>query len=134
MAHQLEFTHTHKYSGRDVGISVPIVLRSGKNFVDLVATLDTGASYCLFENAYATELGLDLTSGILKRFRTANSSFEAWGHELELDTFGILTHSMGYFFADPAILKNVLGRTGWLDRVRLGLVDYDTTLYLSAYD
>jgi hypothetical protein len=23
---------------------------------------------------------------------------------------------------------------GWLDRVRLGLIDYDSRLYLSAYD
>jgi len=32
----------------------------------------------LFETAYAGQLGLDLTHGDLKRFRTANDSFEAW--------------------------------------------------------
>jgi hypothetical protein len=28
--------------------------------------------------------------------------------------------------------RNVLGRRGWLDRVRLGIVDYESALYLSA--
>jgi hypothetical protein len=42
--------------------------------------------------------------------------------------------SMVYFFGDPAINKNLLGRNGFLDRVRLGLVHYDRELYLSPYD
>ncbi len=41
---------------------------------------------------------------------------------------------MVYFFADEHISKNLLGRTGWLDRVRLGIVDYDQQLYLAEYD
>jgi hypothetical protein len=28
---------------------------------------------------------------------------------------------------------NVLGRIGWLDRVRLGLIDYDRAVYVSGY-
>jgi hypothetical protein len=53
---------------------------------------------------------------------------------LEIDALGIRTHSLVYFFADPAIVKNVPGREGWLERVRLGVVDHDRTLYLAAYD
>ena len=113
---------------------MPVTLRCGDNVVDLVASVDTGASSCLFESAYARELGLDLTSGVLKRFRTANSSFDAYGHEVEIDAFGIVTYSPVYFFAEPSIVKNVLGRGGWLDRVRLGVVDHDRMLYLAAYD
>jgi hypothetical protein len=100
-------------------------------FADLVASLDTGASHCLFENAYATRLGLELASGVLKRFKTANSTFDAYGHEVEIDVLGIVTHSLVYFFADPSIRKSVLGRGGWLDRVRLGLIDHDRELYLA---
>ncbi|MBI3423083.1 MAG: hypothetical protein HY011_09100 [Acidobacteria bacterium] len=37
-----------------------------------------------------------------------------------------------YFAASVDIPVNVLGRVGWLDRVRLGLVDYNCHLYLSA--
>ncbi len=79
----------------------------------------------MFENAYATILGLDLTGGILTRFQTANSSFDAYGHEIEIDVLGIVNHSLVYFFTEPSIRKKVLGRGGSLDRVRLGLIDYD---------
>ena len=119
--HQLSFTRVHSYADRDASITVPVALRSG-------------ASQCLFENAYASELGIDLTSGVLTRFRTANSSFDAYGHEVEIDVLGIVTHSLVYFFAEPSIRKNVLGRGGWLDRVRVGLVDHDREIYLARYD
>jgi hypothetical protein len=132
--HQLSFTHAHSYAGLDANITLPVVLRSGARFVDLVASLDTGASYCLFESGYAAELGLDLTSGVQTRFRTANSNFNAYGHEVEIAVLGIVVRSLVYFFAEPSIRKNVLGRGGWLDRVRVGLVDHDRELYLSAYD
>jgi hypothetical protein len=42
--------------------------------------------------------------------------------------------STAHFFADERIHENLLGRTGWLDRLRLGLVDYDSILYLAPYD
>ncbi len=32
---------------------------------------------------------------------------------------------MVYFFADERSNKNLLGRTGWLNRVRFGLVEHD---------
>ena len=47
----------------------------------------------MFENAYAARLGLDLTTGVLTTFQTANSIFifDAYGHEIEIDVFGIVT-------------------------------------------
>ena len=131
---QLTFTQVHSYAGRDTSISVPVFLRSDERIADLVASLDTGASYCLFERAYAAELGLDLITGVSTRFRTANGSFEAYGHEVEIDVLGIVEHSLVYFFADPTIRKSVLGRRGWLDRVRVGLVDHDRALYLASFN
>ena len=96
--------------------------------------MDTGASYRVFETEIAEALGLDLTSGIRKRFRTANSVFDAYGHEVELQVLGLATHSLIYFFADPLIDRNVLGRTGWLDRVRLGLLHHDNKILFVPYD
>jgi hypothetical protein len=46
----------------------------------------------------------------------------------------VQVHAMVYFYEDASINRNVLGRNGWLNRVRLGLVDYDSLVYLSAYD
>ena len=60
--------------------------------------------------------------------------FKAYGHEVSIRVLGIEFSSILYFFADDAIKKNVLGRRGWLDRVRIGIVDYESTLYLSPYN
>jgi hypothetical protein len=42
---------------------------------------------------------------------------------------------MVFFYPDESVSnkRNFLGRTGWLDKVRLALLDYDQTLYLSEY-
>lgn len=132
--YQLEFARVYDYSREDESVVVPVLLRSGANEVRVAASVDTGASYCVFGTEIAEALGLDLTSGIRKRFRTANSGFDAYGHEVELRVFGLATHSSIYFFADPAIDRNVLGRTGWLDRIRLGLIHHDNKIYLAPYD
>jgi hypothetical protein len=38
---------------------------------------------------------------------------------------------MVYFFADANITRNVLGRCGWLDRLRFDLVDYEQVVYIA---
>jgi predicted aspartyl protease len=77
---------------------IPVVLRSGGNRVTVAASVDTGASFCLFGTEIADALGLDLTSGIRQRFRTANSGFEAYGHEVEVEAFGVATRSLVCLF------------------------------------
>ena len=110
------------------------MLRSGSNRVALVASIDTGASFCLFAAEVAARLGIDLTDGHSLRFRTATGVFQAYGHEVEITAPGVATYSTVYLFADLMISKNVLGRVGWLDRVRLAIVDHDSRLYFSPYD
>jgi hypothetical protein len=132
--YQLEFSHVYDYSGGDESVVLPVVLRSGAKQIPVAASVDTGASFCLFGGEIADALGLDLESGIRKRFRTANSGFDAFGHDVELSVLGVVTNAVVYFFADPTIDKNVLGRIGWLDRVRFGLVHHDSKAYLSPYD
>jgi Aspartyl protease len=130
----LEFARVYDYSREDESVVLPVVLRAGLNEVRVAASVDTGASFCMFGAEIADALGLDLTNGIRRRFRTANSVFDAYGHGVELHVLGLATHSLIYFFADPMIDRNVLGRTGWLDRVRLGLIHHDNKIYLAPYD
>ncbi len=61
-AYKLQFQITHRY-GAAGGIVLPVELGSGTERVRLDANLDTGAEFCLFENAYATVLGLDTHLG-----------------------------------------------------------------------
>ena len=134
MAYDLHFSERHIYDSKTEGISIPVVLWAGRKKIDLLAKIDTGASDCLFEREYAEALGLRVEEGVRRTYATANSRFDAYGHEILLRVMGIETTGTVYFYADPAIVRNVLGRRGWLDRIRFGLVDYDQSIYLAAYD
>ena len=79
-------------------------------------------------------LELEVEAGDHRTFRTATGGVDAFGHVVELQVLGLTFESLVYFFADERINKNLLGRAGWLDRIRLGLVDHDGELYLAAYD
>jgi hypothetical protein len=39
-----------------------------------------------------------------------------------------------YFAAEKEFEVNLVGRVGFLDRLRVGVVDYEQLLYLGAYD
>jgi len=98
--YQIAFSAVHTYSSDREGITVPVVLKAGENSVRLAASIDTGATFCIFRNELADALGLDPANANLKRFRTANSSFEAFGHEVEITALGVTTFSTVYFFVD----------------------------------
>ena len=77
---------------------------------------------------------LDLEAGTPERIRTATGTFLAYGHEITLSIEGLEWQATVYFAEDEYFPVNVVGRVGFLDRLRIGLVDYEQTLYLSAYD
>jgi len=68
------------------------------------------------------------------RFSTAMGSFDAYGHTVTVETLGYSFNVTVYFAAHESFTRNVLGRRGWLDQLRLGLVEYESKLYLSRYD
>jgi hypothetical protein len=129
----LTFGASHRYTSAD-GIDIPTELRVGNQKVELIARLDTGAAHCIFERRYGEELGLDVESGRSQRFRTMAGSFVAYEHEVFLHTLGIEFSSVVFFAEDPEFTRNFVGRSGWLDRLRIGIVDYDRMLFLSAYE
>lgn len=85
--------------------------------VRLEAKIDTGAEFCLFERGYGEMLGIGIQDGNRQELRTVNGTFVAYGHEVSLTVLG----------------RTLLGRQGWLPRVRLGLIDYEQLLFLSQY-
>lgn len=111
-----------------------MVLSAGRETVKLFASVDTGADYCLFDRGIAEARLIELERGTPSDFSTAAGKFRAFGHDLTLAALGVEVHALVYFFEGPSIGRNVLGRNGWLNRVRLGLVDHDSLVYLSAYD
>ena len=130
----IEFSRTHSYLPSDEGIRLPVFLNNGAERVKLLAHVDTGASHCLFERRHADLLNLNVEAGEPTAFRTATGRVDAFGHLVTIETLGLNFESVVYFFADERINKNLLGRLGWLDRIRLGLIDHDGVLYVASYD
>ena len=75
-----------------------------------------------------------MEAGHRTAFRTANSSFDAYGHEVLIECFEWQFNSVVYFPRDKEISRNVLGRHGWIQKFRLALIDYDSIIHLSHYD
>lgn len=66
------FHHPYSDDRRRRGITVPICLIRGDVVVEVVAKIDTGAEFCLFERSLGEYLGLEVESGIwLEHFRVA---------------------------------------------------------------
>ena len=132
--HQLDFDTLHTYGTDKESVEVPVTLRLGQSTVRFPAQVDTGASFCVFERGYAETLGLAVETGSPLRFSTAMGNFDAYGHMLTLETLGYSFDVTVYFARDDSFTRNVLGRRGWLDQVRLGIVEYEGKLYLSRYN
>src|SRR5579864_8662050 len=133
MNHTLRFAAQYSYDSTLAGITVDVQLGARAGSVRLLAKIDTGASDCLFQRRFAEALGLEVEAGERRGFSTVAGRFETYGHEVSIRVLDIEFTSFVYFFTDTAIRRNVLGRRGWLDRVRIGIVDYESTLYLSPH-
>lgn len=134
MPFQLNFTHRHRYSSLEAGIDIKVTLRRGELFLNCEAKIDTGAEVCLFERTIGEAIGIEIESGIPKRLATLTGTLTAYGHEVVLEMLGLQLQTMVYFAESREVRRNLLGRQGWLQMVRLGLIDYDCELYLSLYD
>lgn len=134
MPHSFQFEIEHAYDSRQDGIWIPTFLTVGDVTVECDAKVDTGAEFCLFQRELADRLGLQVTTGHLLPLRTLNSHFKAYGHEVQLSTLGLAFQVTVYFAEEYNLPRNLLGRNGWLQQVKLAVVDYEETLYLSAYE
>jgi hypothetical protein len=130
----LGFTTSYRYDDSEHGILVPLWLCLGDQSVRLIAKLDSGASNCIFERRYGELLGLNVEAGRCQYFHTMAGRFPAYEHEVTIQTFGIELTAQVFFAQDHSFSRSFVGRSGWLDRLRIELVDYDRMLYLSPYD
>lgn len=129
----LEFDVEFHYEETPAGILVPVRLTHGDRSVELRARLDTGAADCIFDESYADILGLT-DSGVLREYRTVAGSFNAHGHEITIETVGLQWTALAFFHSMGNPAQAFVGRRGWLDRVRLGIVHYDQRLFLGLYN
>jgi hypothetical protein len=135
MAHRLEFDECHSYEkDADQSIFIPLRLSANGIVVNLAAKLDTGADYCLFDREWAESLDIDVESGLRRTFRGLAGRLEAFEHEVTIKTFDVEFTSHVYFTREIGIARDLLGRNGWLDRLRIAIVHYDREIFLRPYD
>ncbi len=130
----LTFDRRHAYAPDAAGITLPVLIRLGERQVRLLAKVDTGASFCIFQRGYGEALGLDIERGTRQQVATVSGPFTTYGHAVTLVAADYAFDTTVYFAAEREHRRNVLGRQGWLEQVRLGIIDYDRHLYLSRYD
>lgn len=130
---KLSFRIEYQYKN-ERGILLPVALRYAGRETGFFARVDTGASFCIFQRLHAETVGIAVESGAPTRISTVTGGFLAYSHQIALGVLGIEVETTAYFAEDPAMPRDVLGQAGWLDRVRLALVDHDRQLYLSHYD
>jgi hypothetical protein len=102
--------------------------------VRLLAKVDTGATFCIFQRDYAEQLGVDLERGRYQEVRTQTGRFDTYGHTMNLACLGWEFETVVYFAALEEFNRNVVGRVGWLEHFRVGLIHHDSKLFLSRYD
>src|SRR5262245_20058073 len=125
----LTFPSCIDYSAHDE-ITVEIDLIQKASPVTVGAKRDSGSKFCVFQPRYAEWLGLNLTSGVPERIRTAAGSFPAYGHDVTLQV-GDLQWDTTVYFAEPEDFPvNVVGRICFLDHLQIwgGPVLVDTSV------
>ncbi len=134
MTHHLSFEKLVEYDAGSPGISIDVELAIGELNISVNAKVDTGSERCVFSKQVGESLGIDVESGERPVFRTATGLFIAYGFNVTLTTVDYSFDSSVYFAVDEFFNNNVLGRFGWLNRMIVGINDYDGKLYLRRYD
>lgn len=133
MTYQQTYQIYHSYDTRSSGIEIQAVLKLGEETVFTEAKVDPGAQVCLFRREHGEMLGLAIESGHRIVLESLAGTLVAYGHTVTLETLGLEFDSVVYFAELYGLRRNLLGREGWLQKVRLGIVDYNAVLYLSPY-
>lgn len=131
--YDLSFDTIYEYDTLKPGITLPVSLISGEFEIKVDAKLDTGASHSIFARIHGENLGFEIESGEPLNVSTVRETFRVFGHELTVRFLDLEFYTKVYFAEDEFMRKSVLGRQGFLDRVKLGLIDYEGKLLLSAY-
>jgi hypothetical protein len=134
MPYPINFEHLLRYDAGAAGISLEVTLKLSTINLTIPAKLDTGAANCIFARHFGEQLGLNIESGYRQIFSTAAGNFIAYGHNLTVQLADIEFGALVFFAEEESFNRNVIGRFGGLDHLKVGLVDYEGQLYLSRYD
>jgi len=122
MSPRVHFEHEFNYRqlGQDSFFpALDVTLIGPQGADELIAIVDTGATYCLFSGVRAPAIGIDLISGKRVRLSGLAGQMTAWIHSVELEILGTRFHCEVAFSEQP-IPRELLGRHTLFDQIRLG--------------
>ncbi len=129
----LSFSELLTYPDNLQGINIEIIISLGTDLpIAADVKLDTGSSFCIFQRHYGEMLGLEIEQGEPEIIRTATGKFIAYGHEITLTVANLEWNATVYFAKDESFPVSVVGRLGFLDRLKIGLIDYQQLLYIGS--
>lgn len=134
MSFQLTFDQRLHYDAGQAGITLPVTLRLSEKAVGCEAKIDTGSTFSIFARKVGEDLGLEIENGIKRVDGTVTGTFVVYLHEVTLCVLEFELDALVAFAEDEAFQRNVLGRRGFLDQTVLGLVEYESLLYLQRYN
>lgn len=133
MSHDLTFVRRYNYHSNQDGIFLDVAIRHGDAVSTFEAKVDTGASFCIFDRTHGEAVGLEIESGLRQEVGTVQGTFPVYGHQVAIQTLEFEFEAFVYVAGYAGFAKNVLGRRGWLDMLKVGIVDYDRELFLNWY-
>src|ERR1700730_14082406 len=97
--HTLSYLHSYEYPRKDLGITVPVILRAGEESIRIPDTrLDTGASHCIFARWVGEALNINIEQGEVSIVALANRSrFTTYGHTVTISAMGLDLEAVVYF-------------------------------------
>jgi len=134
VAYEIAYHYRFDYDLDDVGIALPVILSANARAETVIACVDCGSTLCVFQREIAERLALRIEDGIEDHVNAMGTIIKVYGHEVTLTLGDIALDLFVYFPAYQWIARNLLGRQGFLRRLRFGLDDYEGFAYLSHYD
>lgn len=131
--HSINYSIKQQYDPGLDGVTIWISLELGNAVVTTSAKLDTGCTACIFQRQIGERLGLNIESGEPQFFYSVHGKTSTFGHFVTLQVEGLRFEAMVYFAEDEFFPRNLLGRHGFLNQVKIGLIDYDGMLFLSRH-
>lgn len=117
------------------GFYVPAMFSVADREVRVDGYFDVGAAYCVIPREAGEKLGLDIETGEASALRTGTGLMPGYLHYTVLSVGDLIFEDVPTFVAKyPDFDRCLLGRAGWLQKVRLNLVTYDGAIYLNLYD
>lgn len=133
MTKELNFDEEYEYDD-DESITIPVLLGYGNKFARIHAKVDTGSKVCVFSREDGEKLNLRVEDGVPLKLRSLTGTLDTFGYEVTIQTGDVIFQSTVYFAKYPGLPRNLLGRQGWIRKLRLAVIDYDNLLYFSDYN